>query len=290
MFAPASIRLTSAGRPVGIHLFSTGQGKDKYRFMHARFRSPLSIVDTILGRHFTGWLPIWVMVIQHPEGTFVIDTGERAEASHPAWFKTAGRLPGWFIGSQFKFSITRDQEIDRQLAALHLPIHRITAVVLTHLHFDHMDGLYHFPNTPVLLHRLEWQQPFGSLPKLYPPDFRPTLLDLDIPIGPFQNAAWLTGSKDLALVHTPGHTYGHCSILLKTDTHHLLFAADICYTQQQLLDDNFAANLASYRLARQTYAAVKTYARGEPLIFLPSHDPDSATRLQYLQPLLIPSR
>jgi glyoxylase-like metal-dependent hydrolase (beta-lactamase superfamily II) len=290
MFAPASIHLTSAGRPLGIHMFSTGQGKDKHRFMHARFKGSLSLADSILDRRFTDWLPIWVMVIEHPEGTFVIDTGERAEASHPAWFKTAGRLPGWFVGSQFKFAIARDQEIDVQLAALRLSIHRITAVVLTHLHFDHTDGLYHFPSTPVFLAKTEWHRPFGTLSKLYPSWFHPTLLDLDLHIGPFKNAVWLTESKDLALIHTPGHTYGHCSVLLKTDTHRLLFAADICYTQQQLLDDKFAANAASYRLARQTYAAVKTYAREEPLIFLPSHDPESATRLKHLKPLFTPSR
>jgi len=285
MFSATSIQLTTAGRPIGIHLFSIGQGKDKHRFMNTRFKSPLSLVDSILDRRFTDWLPIWVMVIQHPEGTYVIDTGERAEASHPAWFKTAGSLPGWFVSSQFKFSVTRDQEVDRQLTALNLPIKDITAVILTHLHFDHTDGLYHFPASPIYVARPEWERPFGALPKLFPPWFRPTLLDLDQSISPFQKATWLTSSKDVALIHTPGHTYGHCSVLVKTDTHHILFAADICYTQQQLLDNLFAAKAASYRIARQTYAAVKTYARNNPLIFLPSHDPDSATRLQHLQPI-----
>ncbi|HLX67782.1 MAG TPA: N-acyl homoserine lactonase family protein [Puia sp.] len=287
MFAPASIHLTSAGRPVALHLFSTGQGKDKCRFMQARFLNSLSLVDSVLDRRFTDWLPIWVMVIQHPEGIFVIDTGERAEVSDPAWFKTAGSLSGWLVGSQFKFSVTRDEEIDRQLTTIGLSPGEITAVILTHLHFDHTDGLYHFPAAQVRVARPEWERPFGALPKLYPSWFKPTLLDLDQSIGPFQKAAWLTSSQDLALVHTPGHTYGHCSILLRADTHHVLFAGDICYTQRQLLDNRFAANAASYRLGRQTYAAVKTYARGNRLVFLPSHDPDAGNRLRDLQVLPI---
>ncbi|HEV9036146.1 MAG TPA: hypothetical protein VGQ51_05985 [Puia sp.] len=56
MFAPHSIRLTSRGRPV-----------------------------RLLDRHFTEWLPVWVMVIEHPEGIFVIDTGE-CTREHPLVF------------------------------------------------------------------------------------------------------------------------------------------------------------------------------------------------------------
>jgi glyoxylase-like metal-dependent hydrolase (beta-lactamase superfamily II) len=285
MFPVTSIQFTSAGRPVNLHLLSTGAVAVKTRFRQTRFHSFLSIPDFILDPRFTDWLPIWTLVIQHPEGTFLIDTGERTTVTRPGYFRPNGPLAAWFDRSQFKFSITRDQEIDRQLTTLNLLPQEITSVILTHLHFDHTDGLYHFPNTPILLHRLEWQRPFGVLPKLYPSWFHPTLLDLNDPIGPFKKAAWLTASKDLALIHTPGHTYGHCSVLLKTDTHHILFAADICYTQDQLLANQFAANAASYRLARQTYSAVKTYARTHPLLFLPSHDPDSATRLRDLQPI-----
>jgi N-acyl homoserine lactone hydrolase len=280
MFASESIRLTTGGRPLGIHLFSTGQGKDKRRFVHARFKGALSLVDTVLDRRFTDWLPIWVMVIEHPEGVFVVDTGERAEASHASWFRSAGRLPGWFVGSQFKFAVGREDEVDRNLATLHIPIDKVKAVVLTHLHFDHTGGLHHFPNTPVLLHRLEWQRPYGVLPKLYPPGFQPTLLDLEESYGPFKKVHYLTASRDLALVHTPGHTHGHCSVLLRSDTCHILFAGDICYTQSQLVNEKYAANAADYKAARETYAAVKAFAHENILVFLPSHDSGSGLRLK----------
>jgi N-acyl homoserine lactone hydrolase len=287
-FPTTSIELTTAGRPVRIHLLSTGAVAVKTRFRQTRLTNILSIPDFILDPHFTAWLPIWVLVIEHPEGVFLIDAGERSAVTRPDYFRSSGLLSSWFDRSQFKFAITREQEIDRQLATLGFSPKDITAVILTHLHFDHTDGLYHFPSTPILVARPEWEHPFGALPKLYPSWLNPTLLDLDTQVGPFSKAAWLTQSKDLALIHTPGHTFHHCSILLRTDHHHLLFAADICYSQDQLLTDEFAANAASYRLARKTYAAVRTYARSHPLIFLPSHDPEAATRLQNRQFLPIP--
>ncbi|HTR31763.1 MAG TPA: N-acyl homoserine lactonase family protein [Puia sp.] len=279
------IDLTAGGHRIKLHLLSTGAVAVKTRFRQTRLHNFLSVPDFILDPHFTAWLPIWVLVIQHPEGIFLIDTGERADVTGTNYFRTCGILANWFDTSQFKFSVSRNQEIDRQLEAIRLQPEEIRAVILTHLHFDHTDGLRHFPSTPILVAKKEWEHPFGALPKLYPPWFRPTLLDLDQSIGPFNNTAWLTSSKDIALVHTPGHTHGHCSVLIMTEPYHVLFAADICYTQDQLLKNQFAANAASYRLARQTYAAVKAYARHQPLIFLPSHDPESADRLERLQPL-----
>jgi N-acyl homoserine lactone hydrolase len=280
MIPPESIQLTAGGRPLRIHLFSTGQGKDKKRYAHARFRGALSLVDSVLDKKFTDWLPIWVMVIEHPEGVFVVDTGLPAEASQPAYFDPARFPSSWFVKSQFTFAVHREDEIDRQLAALGIPIEKVKSVILTHLHFDHTGGLHHFPATPILLHRLEWERPFGALPKLYPNDFQPTLLDLDDSHENFKKVRFLTEAKDLALVHTPGHTHGHSSVLLLTDTCHILFAGDICYTQQQLLNEGFAANLASHKRARETYDAIKTYARNHALVFLPSHDSESGMRLQ----------
>ena len=283
MFTPRSIRLTSRGRPVRLHLLSTGMGADKTRMREARFRDPFSTIDALLDRRFTEWLPIWVMVIEHPDGIFLIDTGECCDVTQPGYFKPAGPIAHRFITTQFKFSVRREDEIDRQLATLGLSIRDIRAVILTHLHFDHTDGLSHFPSTPVFLNKEEWENPFGALPQLLPSWFRPSLLTLDHSFGPFEKACFL--ADDLVLVHTPGHTYGHCSVLFLADDCHILFAGDICYTQQQLLDNKFSARPASRSLTRQTYEAVRTYGRQHPLIFLPSHDGDSGFRLQSLIPL-----
>ena len=101
----------------------------------------------------------------------------------------------------------------------------------------------------------------------------------------FERTYALTGTEDLLLVHTPGHTYGHASVLIKTDSGPILFAGDVCYSQEQLLDNRFTGANASHRRAHDTYERIKEFARHEPLIVLPSHDPESRERLGNWVPL-----
>src|ERR1700730_16760865 len=119
-FPATSIELTAGGHPIKLHLLSTGAVAVKTRFRQTRLRNFFSVPDFIFDPHFTAWLPVWVLVIRHTEGIFLIDTGERADVNNPGYFRSSGLLANWFDTSQFKFSITRDQEIDRQLGAIGL--------------------------------------------------------------------------------------------------------------------------------------------------------------------------
>ena len=220
MFPPASIELTTNSRPVKLHLFSTGR---------------------IAGRLYGQWQPIWVLVIDHPEGIFLVDTGERA------------RRPHWYLDIGYKFDISRNQEVDQQLANLNISTHQVKTILLTHRHFDHIDGLSHFPQTPVL---------------------HPTQHDFNTSCGPFTKAIYVTATKDLAVVYTPGHTPDHCSVLLTTDTCYILFGGDMANSQDQLLQGT-----------SRTYAIVKAYAQLHPLVLLLTHDPASNQRLATPEPL-----
>src|SRR5690348_4069984 len=127
-----------------VYLFSTGLGLDKTRFRDARLHNRLSIVDAILDRNFTGWLPIWVAVIQHPEGNFLVDTGLDPNINDPNYFKSSGLLVDRYLRTQFVFEPNAENPLHRQLAAANLfP----NTIILTHLHFDHIGGLVQFPNT-----------------------------------------------------------------------------------------------------------------------------------------------
>ncbi|TDW99209.1 N-acyl homoserine lactonase family protein [Dinghuibacter silviterrae] len=285
MYAPTTIELTTRGRPLRLHLISTGVVSVKRRYRDARGRGLGALLDFMWDNRFTEWLPIWVMVIEHPDGTFLIDTGEVAAVMDPDYFRSSGALVHWFDRSQFRFDVRREDEIDVQLTNIGIPPSQVKTIVLTHLHFDHTDGLSHFPGTRVLLGDLEWKKPYGALKRLWPQDFHPVAVPLDCPYEMFERTYALTGSEDLLLVHTPGHTWGHASVLIKTDLGPILFAGDVCYSQDQLLTDKYTGANASHRLANDTYERIKAFARHEPLIVLPSHDPEAPKRLLDWEPL-----
>ena len=136
MFATQTVQLTTKGQPIMVHLVSTGGVSVKTKFREARKTGLLAMLDFILDKNFTEWMPIWVMVIEHPEGVFVIDTGENADVNNPGYFKSSGIFANWFDTTQFKFEVKHEEEIGPQLNSLGIPIEKVSKVVLTHLHLD----------------------------------------------------------------------------------------------------------------------------------------------------------
>jgi glyoxylase-like metal-dependent hydrolase (beta-lactamase superfamily II) len=280
MFDMQSIDVTVKGNPAKVYLVSTGVVSVKTKFRDARFKGMAAMADFMLDRQFTEWMPIWVMIIEHPEGIFIIDTGENANVNDKDYFKSSGFFANWFDTTQFKFMVEPDEEIGPQLQQLNIDIKNVKAVILTHLHLDHIDGLKYFPSTEILVNKYEWEKPFGDLPKLYPSWFKPTLIELNETYDVFDHVKFLTAAKDIALIQTPGHTYGHCSVLFKTDEFDIFFAADVCYTQQQLIEKKYAGANCSHKLAKNTYEKVAAYVKSHKTIFIPSHDGDAGRRLK----------
>lgn len=287
MFPSHSIILTSNGKPVTVHLVSTGAVTVKTKFREAKRTGLPAMIEFMLDKNFTEWMPIWCMIIEHPEGVFVIDTGENANVNDKDYFKSSGMFANWFDTTQFKFKVEREEEIDRQLQQLNIPVEKVKSVVLTHLHLDHIDGIRHFPNTPIIVNRNEWNKPFGDLPKLYPSWFAPTLVDLKESFDIFEHAYFLTEAKDIVMVHTPGHTWHHCSVILKTDSHHIFFGADICYSQQQLINEKYSGTNCSHKLAQQTYSKVKAFAGKHSAVYIPSHEAAAGERLERMERMIL---
>lgn len=274
---------SSKGAEIKVHAISTGMVKVKENFRTSKWRGKIGLINSFLSRSFTEWMPIWVWVIEHPEGNFLIDTGEIEAVNEEDYFKSSGAFENWMNTTQFKFKISRQEEIDQQLKQLNLTTTSIHKVFITHLHLDHVEGIKHFPNCKIFVHKKEWDKPYGDLPKLYPDWFLPELIETQTRYKSFKNAYPLTKVRDFWMVHTPGHTSGHCSFLLELDDLSLFFAGDVSYTQAQLKKNVFSAANESRNASEDTYASIMAYANENSCIYLPSHDWTCINRLQKLE-------
>ena len=263
-----------------IHAICTGTVSVKKNFKQAKGGTLLSKVNFILDKKYSDPLPIWVWLIEHPEGIFLIDTGENANVTDKGYFKKEGILLNWINTTQFKFQVTQAEEIGVRLAEINLSTDRITKVILTHLHLDHIDGLKYFENSNVLINDYEWKHPSFALPSLYPEWLSPILVKLQPKEDSFFSKSFsLTEANDLMLVASPGHTKGHCSVLALAEDYSYFLAGDVTYDQQQLMDDTFAGAHQDFKLSKDTYNKIKKYATRNKTVYLPSHDPQSAVRL-----------
>ncbi|BDD03333.1 MBL fold metallo-hydrolase [Aureibacter tunicatorum] len=264
-----------------IHAISTGTVSVKEAFRSTKKNQWTSKLEFILQNKFTAPLPIWVWVIEHPEGKFVIDTGENSKVSEPDYFSQEGILKEWINKNQFKFNVNKDRELHNLLPKLNIEIDHIDQVLLTHLHLDHIDGLKFFSNQKVLLNKEEWEKPSFALKSLLPENFNPSLFETNESHLDFKNTKSITKARDLHFIHTPGHTFGHCSILASNDRHdHIFFGGDMTYTSDQLKYSEMSGGHIDFKKAQNTIKTVSEFCKANKAIFLPSHDPYAGLRLQ----------
>lgn len=267
-----------------IHGIETGRVKVTERWREGTGTGMRRLLNALFDKNMTSWLPIYVWVIEHPEGLIVIDTGIPTDANHPRYFPPYMPL----VQRAAVFDIAPEEEIGPQMRARGLDPADVRWVVLTHLHQDHDGGLHHFPNAEFIVSQDEWNFASGIKGRLngylnqrWPRDFAPTRVDFQqAPMGPFASHANLTKAGDIVLVPTPGHSPGHLSVLMKDGDTALLFAGDTSYTEDHLVRmkaDGVGTDIAA---EIETHRKILAYAAETPTVYLPSHDPDALQRLE----------
>jgi N-acyl homoserine lactone hydrolase len=113
---------------------------------------PLRRLRVLADRRWTPPLPINTYLIEHPEGPILFDSGESPHASHPGYF------PKWQPFFQFAVDIhvADDESIGARLAQRSLTPTDLKAVVLSHLHHDHGDGLPDLTGAPIYVSQEHW--------------------------------------------------------------------------------------------------------------------------------------
>jgi len=251
--------------------------------MESRGRGLARLTNMLFDEEWSGWLPIYAWAVEHDEGVILVDTGETARVHergyHPRWHP--------FYRRAAQFSVHPDEEIGPQLRALGIGPRDVRHVVLTHLHTDHAGGLLHVTGGRVWTTREEFDRAGGLggrlqgyLPHRWPKWWQPEFIRFDRrPFGPFDETMALTERGDVLIVPTPGHTPNHVSVVVVGDPA-VMLAGDTSYSQRLLVNGVVDGVSPDPQVSRRTLERILALAKERPLVYLPSHDPESAARLE----------
>ena len=240
-------------------------------------------VGIMLDREWAGPLPIYCYLIEHPEGLFVVDTGDNARNSLKNYLPRTNP----FFQYAVKIKVAPEEEIGVRLAAMGIDLARdVRQLVMTHLHHDHTGGLHHFPHTEILaseecLRAARRERGLiGALPRSWPRWFDPKAFAFDAgPLGPFARSASLTSDGSILVVDTPGHMVGQVAVIVRGDDMTYIVAGDVTYREQNLIEDKVDGVTMNVQTSLASQRAVKAFARTEPSVLLPTHDPGVPDRL-----------
>jgi glyoxylase-like metal-dependent hydrolase (beta-lactamase superfamily II) len=144
----------------------------------------------------------------------------------------------------------------------------LNAIVVSHLHFDHIGGAWNFPGVPMYVQRAEWeaaQAPKYTIPAFL--EFRGAnfrLVDGNFEVAP-----------GLRVLATPGHTPGHQAVVAATPEGTTVLACQALDSHAEMVElvarGEVAAWATDERAAQRTESALRILACA-PVRVLFSHD------------------
>jgi len=166
------------------------------------------------------WFPIYAVLVEHPDGLFLFDTGvdpDHVRAAFP-----------WERIEQ-----TPEQRLEAQLRSAGASPDDVTHLVNSHLHFDHVGANRLLRGARTFVAEAELRaarapQPFEALAysdRSFEEASAFELLEGDVELA-----------HGLRLYATPGHCAGHYSLLVDGDAEHrsMLFTFDAAYSLENL--------------------------------------------------------
>jgi len=156
-------------------------------------------------------IPVYNLVIDHPEATILWDTGNHEEALDGAWPEG--------LKQAFYPHDVREHTLEGDLADAGYDLDDIDAVFQTHLHLDHAGGLHHFDGTdvPVYVHEKEIKFAYYSA-KTDEGSGAYILNDFDHDLNwQVLHQDRETHFEDVEFIRFPGHTPGLTGTMIHLD-------------------------------------------------------------------------
>jgi len=235
-----------------------------------------------------GWaepMPVWTYLVQHPEGTFLIDAGATPRYRDPeAWSfdPISRRLMHSFIG----LDVLPEETVTARLGALGLTPAEVRAVVLTHQHVDHVGAVPDFPLADIWTSAAE-DAAAGQIGASHPlwRDASTRIRYLDQEGSPSETglgtSTFLTRDRRIEVIATPGHTPGSLTVRLAADDGDLWLIGDTAFTAAGM--DPIAPTAGLHTDMAATRALqLRLQGLARPERVFPSHDWDVPARLTAL--------
>jgi N-acyl homoserine lactone hydrolase len=238
----------------------------------------LRVPKILFGKKWMKEMPIWTWVIETPTGNYLIDTGETADFFNP--LHLSNKADNYVNRKILRINISREQEIDQQLKEIGLSSGNIDVVILTHMHIDHIDGVKYFPHSKFLVSKLDREKPYGIPLSVLPTWFKSEKIDYRKSDYGFTGGFKI--SNELEIIATPGHTLGHQSVMLSVDNCKIIFAGDMTFNEHQLKNNIVGGINMQISKSKESIKQMQQFSRENNLIYLPSHDYESGSRLQNL--------
>ncbi|MEA2320121.1 MAG: hypothetical protein QOD44_4310 [Solirubrobacteraceae bacterium] len=203
--------------------------------------------EIVVHRLNTGWLESPPGVRFFGEGRGMVPPPDTVLVPAPAWY-IEGAGPRILVdtgtgdaaeiaAAQGRYGIVREartgpeDDIVARLAAIGVAPGDVDIVIQTHLHFDHIAGNERFPNARFLIHHLEL--PWALCPPrwaetYYLPDYsgrvRAVLDQVDLVTTDTRQV-----TPEIRMVHTGGHSPGHCAVFVETALGRVAIAGDAAF-------------------------------------------------------------
>ncbi|MGF2614479.1 N-acyl homoserine lactonase family protein [Rossellomorea vietnamensis] len=256
-----------------VHVWHTGSVYiDQALAFREKSFHPIPYSGWLRGKWKKRWVPVSSYLIEHPKGKILIDTGWHEEIR-----TNQKKHLGRFAHSMFQGQLNKGSSILEQLNNFGLESKDIDFVLLTHLHSDHVSGLKHVKEAKkIITSELEWKaanKKIGYIKSMWDGVPIETFEMSEIPFGPFRKGLDLFGDGTLFLVHTPGHSDGMFSILVKMNNGWLLLASDVGYSQKSWEEIILPGVTTNKVFAKKSLEWIKEFSKRKDCIkVIANHD------------------
>lgn len=209
-------------------------------------------------------VPVYMALLETEAGWVLIDTGLNPRGvlePEKAWGERAKVV---------RPDLKPEDDVRSRLKELGIGVNDIKYILQTHLHWDHTGGNRFFTEATFFVQKSEYRFAFWPdryLQASYMQDHfdcgvHYELVEGDVEILP-----------GIRLLHTPGHTPGHQSVLAKlTNGKYLLFTGDLAYTLDNLTEMIPPGHSWDPLAAVASLRKLKTIQDLTGAFVLPSHD------------------